>query len=283
MSTINIYESNSWVDKLEKIQMIIDEQYAAVKALESHEEEFKKLHPVLYREEIRRLEAEALLHGGGFETLDAAAEAVNEQHKNRENLEYCKQTADKYMEQLSPLEFKGLFRMDRTLFNEIVEDLREHFIQKGKFQSRKRGKKVTPTRFLLAGTLRWLAGGSPHDICFFCGVRMSTFKRFRWDVLDALHDLYFDSEISMPTSAAERDLLSARFAEKTKMEGILGAIDGLLLHIHLMPHANARAYRCYKAFYALNMQGVAGPDGEFLYVNIGHKGATGDGTAARES
>jgi hypothetical protein len=31
------------------------------------------------------------------------------------------------------------------------------------------------------------------------------------------------------------------------------------------------------------MQGVAGPDGEFLYVNIGHAGATGDGCAIRGS
>jgi hypothetical protein len=35
--------------------------------------------------------------------------------------------------------------------------------------------------------------------------------------------------------------------------------------------------------YALNMQGVAGPSGEFLYANIGHAGATSDGYASRHS
>jgi len=70
----------------------------------------------------------------------------------------------------------------------------------------------------------------------------------------------------------------------TKMEGVLGAIDGLLVHIRLPRYTkNARPWLCYKSFYALNMQGVAGPDGECLYVNVGHAGATGDGCAARQS
>ena len=142
----------------------------------------------------------------------------------------------------------------------------------------------TPTRFLLSGCLRWLAGGSGHDIIFFCGVRYRTWQKQRWIVLDALLELYFKSKIQLPTTDEARKVLSEIFKEKNGIDGQLGAIDGLLIHIHLPPGTkNARKFQCYKSYYALNMQAVAGPNGEYLYVNIGHAGATGDGCAIRQS
>ena len=68
------------------------------------------------------------------------------------------------------------------------------------------------------------------------------------------------------------------------VEGVLGAIDGILIKIKLPAGVrSARKFLCHKSFYALNMQGIAGPDGDFMYINVGHAGATGDGCASRQS
>ena len=79
----------------------------------------------------------------------------------------------------------------------------------------------TPTRFLLSGCLRWLAGGSGHDIIFFCGVRYRTWQKQRWIVLDALLELYFKSKIQLPTTDEARKVLSEIFKEKNGIDGQL--------------------------------------------------------------
>lgn len=158
--------------------------------------------------------------------------------------------------------------------------MEKHFRAKGIYNN----ENSTPTRFLLAGCLRWLAGGSGHDIIFFCGARYRTWQKQRWTTVDALLYLYFKSVVKLPASEEARKSLSDLFKEKNGIDGQLGAVDGLLVHIHLPPGTkNARKYQCYKSYYAMNMQAVAGPNGEYLYVNIGHAGATGDGCAIRGS
>jgi hypothetical protein len=214
--------------------------------------------------------------------LEEALIMVKDDRKHRPPLDYCRDTAEKYIKQLTPEEYRGLFRMSEQLFEGILSKVSAHFAANG--QARKGGKKSTPIKFLLLATLRWLAGGSPHDIMFVCGMRYRTFRKIRWDMVDALIDIYYLDTIKLPTTEAEREELSKGFQEKTNMEGILGAIDGLLIRMKLPPGVkNARPYLCYKSFYALNMQGIAGPNGELLYINIGHKGATGDGCASRDS
>ena len=59
--------------------------------------------------------------------------------------------------------------MSRDKFNEILEDVKLYFPA----EAHAAGKPAIPVKFLLAGTLRWLAGGSPHDIVYFCGMRAS--------------------------------------------------------------------------------------------------------------
>ena len=101
-------------------------------------------------------------------------------------------------------------------------------------------------------------------------------------MIDVILDTYYETTVKLPTTVEEREYLSARFVKKTGIGGILGAIDGLLVRIVLPPGTkNARTYHCYKSFYALNVQGVAGPDGELMYVNVGHAGSTGDGYASK--
>ena len=240
----------------------------------------KERQPNVAREILQGFRAEKLVEAGMSEDLDSAIKFLKKIRGHRSRLGECQESADKYVAQLTDLEYHGFMRMSRARFQSMCEDLEQYWKDKGRYQH----PASTPVRFQLAGCLRWLAGGSPHDIIFFCGLRYRTFTKMRWDVLDALIDLYHDKYIKLPENSNEREELSTLFEQKNSMQGILGAIDGLLVHIILPANTkSARKYRCYKQYYALNMQAVAGPNAEFLYVNIGHAGATGDGCASRQS
>jgi hypothetical protein len=201
------------------------------------------------------------------------------------DLQFCRDAADKYVEQLNPTEYKGLFRMNDWKFDAILAELEEYFQANAlHVGSKNGGKKPIPIKYLLRGVLRWLAGGSYHDIMYLCGSRKTSFITLRWKIIDALIEIYWDKVVKLPQTEEEFLELSSSFEKKTGLNDFFGAVDGLLAHITLpIGTKNARPYYCYKKFYALNVQAVAGPDGEFLYANIGHAGATCDGFALRDS
>ena len=66
--------------------------------------------------------------------LDHAIEMVKELRKHRLPLFFCRQNSDRYVAQLTPIEFRGLFRMDRELFSNILEKTELHFKSLGKYQ-----------------------------------------------------------------------------------------------------------------------------------------------------
>jgi hypothetical protein len=238
--------------------------------LEDEWSAFKAAHPVLAKQLWYENMAKDFVTEGIAPDLRNAIEMVTELRKHRVPLIFCQENSDRYTRQLTTLEFRGLFRMDQELFNEVEQKLEVYFKSVGKFQGQPNyaGKPATPVKYLLAGTLRWLAGGSPHDICYFCGMRNRTFRRVRWEVINAIKTLYFSSEIRLPETEAERDKLSAEFEQKMKMKGCLGAIDGLLCKIVLFPGLkSARPFLSYKGHYSLNLQAVAGPNAEFHTLN----------------
>jgi hypothetical protein len=243
--------------------------------------EFEKSHPKISRMlKNRALALELLQDNNDFASEEDAYQFVINDRRKRPSLQFCKDSAEEYMRQFTPQEFLGFLRFSRDDFETLTKEFAEALAARNMFQS----PKATPAKFLLAGLLRWLGGGSPHDIIFFCGLRMSTFLRVRWDLLDVLIDLYYDRVVFLPETEAERLALRKKFAAKSGIDGILGAKDGLLVHIKLPANTqNARTYLCYKSFYALNMQGVADDEGAFQYVNIGWTGATGDSCAAQRS
>ena len=69
-----------------------------------------------------------------------------------------------------------------------------------------------------------------------------------------------------------------------RVKGCLSAIDGLVVKIRL-PNGTKSAitYFCNQDYYALNMKANACPNGEFLDINVGRDGATGDEYASKQS
>jgi hypothetical protein len=140
--------------------------------------------PTQFRAETRDLEAEELFNCGYTQTLDEAINVVKMRYKHRDTLGWCRETSAKYVQQLTDLEFKGFFRMSRNKFEEVLAAIRFYYEDRNPLNTR--GKEHVPLRYLLTGTLRWLAGGSPHDIIFFCGLRLRSFQRLRWRILDSI-------------------------------------------------------------------------------------------------
>jgi hypothetical protein len=129
--------------------------------------ELESKYPDVARQLKEGFRAEKLVEKGFFDDIEEARVYLKELRSHRKPLKFCRDAADQCMEQLTELEFQGLMRMSRSRFEKMSSDLEAHWVSKNKYQARN----STPSRFQLAGCLRWLAGGSPHDIIFFCGLR----------------------------------------------------------------------------------------------------------------
>ena len=63
---------------------------------------------------------------------------------------------------------KSRNRLTPSLFSTIEEKVTMYL--ESEVDASSRGKKRIPVRYLLIGVIRWLAGGSPRDIQFLCGL-----------------------------------------------------------------------------------------------------------------
>ena len=95
------------------------------------------------------------------------------------------------MDNLSPVNFQRMFRLDRTSFYE----LRDMLVRSLAFDSVKAtacsGSSISTTT-RLAVTLRWLAGASYLDLCFAWGLSKAVFYSERgvlWPTIEALDSL----------------------------------------------------------------------------------------------
>ena len=129
--------------------------------------QYRSKHGYSYRKDMHDIAAETLVDTGKAEDLNAAKEILRVNGvKHRPSLDWCRNNSERYIAQLNDQEFRGLFRMSRDKFDEILGHMTFYFPK-----VHVAGKAPIPVKFLLAGTLRWLAGGSPHDIIYFCGMR----------------------------------------------------------------------------------------------------------------
>jgi len=76
--------------------------------------------------------------------------------------------------------------MNDWKFDTILAELEEYFKTNSFHEGPKHGgAKPIPIKYLLRGVLRWLAGGSYHDIMYLCGSRKTSFITLRWKIIDA--------------------------------------------------------------------------------------------------
>lgn len=190
---------------------------------------------------------------------------------------------------IRPRQFKTMFRMDRNAFGELCLALASELHTKR--------ERALPVWLKVAVTLRYLAGGSHHDIGFGFSIGSSSFYRVVEAVLDAIHAcrrLDLDSPFKEHEDGSwEWDIdrlrtLELGFANKKKgwIRGIFGAIDGIAVRILCPPASQTNRQRLFynrKGFYALVCQGVCDAQRRFLFVDARMEGSCPDSIAFQTS
>jgi hypothetical protein len=174
-------------------------------------------------------------------------------------------------------EFTQKYRMTLETFNKLCEILRPDItVDPIKSQnSTPRSLPIYPELVMAIG-IRWLAGGSYHDIKDFCGVSKSSFYRVRNLFLDAC--LAADEiKIQFPSTTAQLNETASGFASRSTHLVFLkcvGALDGLLVKI--VEPSNVTNQRDYFSGHyqhmGINIQAMCDSKCRFIYVAVGGPG-----------
>ena len=174
-------------------------------------------------------------------------------------------------------EFDQTYRMSLNTFNKLLAILRQDItvnVVKSR-NSMPESEPIYPELIMHVG-IRWLAGGSYHDIRDHSGISTSSVYRCR--------DLFLDAvlgasalDICFPETEQEIAEAAQRFKAKSThgvMSGCVGCVDGILIQV-TQPKGvpNPRAY--YSGHYSamgLNVQAVCDARLRFIYVAVAGPG-----------
>jgi hypothetical protein len=173
-------------------------------------------------------------------------------------------------------EFQQKYRMTLETFTKLLEILRPSItVDPIKSQNSTPGSSPIYPELVMAIGIRWLAGGSYHDIKDFCGVSRSSFYRMRSLFMDAC--LAADEiKIQFPSTETELDEAAKGFAARSTHFVFLkcvGALDGLLVKIHQPGVDNPRDY--FSGHYqtmGVNYQAMCDSKCRFIYLATGGPG-----------
>ena len=182
-------------------------------------------------------------------------------------------------------QFKEMYRMRHTSFNKLLDLLRPSLIVNDK-QARCASKGHSPIipELILHCTLRYLAGGSVHDIRVTAGLSRASFYRVVTRCIDAINDCRA-LDFSFPRTEVELRNAAAKFEQLSSdevMKGCVGALDGWLCRIRVPPKGTPNVisyfsghYQCY----GLNVQACCDADCRFTCISIMCPGSAGDSRA----
>ena len=177
-------------------------------------------------------------------------------------------------------------RMTYDSFMALLDKIWPHLPQIDEEMAALRGGIIIPELRLYA-TIRYLAGGSYSDICFFCGISKPSFYRCLWETIAAINKAV---KIKFPSTAEECALNASDF-ESVSHAGIIsncvGAVDGYLLGIVTPAKKHAKNVRSYFSGhyqkYGINIQACCDANCRFTFLGIGGPGVTKDRAAVKDS
>ena len=160
------------------------------------------------------------------------------------------------MDAMNPNDFRRMFRMKRESFTKLETKLAEKLkinVQKGINSS---GSSIS-VKTRLAATIRWLAGGSYHDICFSFGLDPSNFfnKRYvLWPTIVAL-DGILELGFSLDEESLSKVAAGFEAASNGQLRGCVSAIDGWVCRTRCPKVSEAgmavKNYRNRKGFWGI--------------------------------
>ncbi|GMF13296.1 unnamed protein product [Phytophthora lilii] len=140
-------------------------------------------------------------------------------------------------------------------------------------------------------TLRYIAGGSMHDIRRVAGVSKASFYRIVWLVIEAINDLS-ELRLRFPCSPTEREASAAAFkslSAKGVFSGCVGCVDGWLCATRaprLKETGGVGPQRYYSGHYrryGVNVQACCDYRCRFTYLNVAQPGSCNDSRAFQQS
>ena len=182
--------------------------------------------------------------------------------------------------------FRRHLRMTHESFVILLDKIRPHLPVPDEQMGALRGGIILPELRLYA-TIRYLAGGSYSDICFFCGISVAAFYSSVWTTINAINKAI---EIKFPSLPEDCANLASGF-ESVSHDGVIkncvGAVDGYLLAIHTPRKKHAKNVRSYFSGhyqrYGINIQACCDSHCRFTFLGIGGPGVTKDRQAVKES
>jgi hypothetical protein len=181
--------------------------------------------------------------------------------------------------------FRCHLRMSYDSFCTLLDLIRFHLTTIDGEMAALRGGAIIYELYLYA-TIRFLAGASYTDICFFCGISKLAFYCILWRTICAIN---LAIPVNFPTSPEDCAMAAADFENISYhrvISNCVGAIDGYLLAIVTPPKRHARNVRSYFSGhyqrYGVNIQACCDAHCRFTFLGIGGPGVTKDCTAIKD-
>lgn len=185
--------------------------------------------------------------------------------------------------------FHVKYRMSLDSFNKLLDLLTPALRLKEQFAIVS-GFEPICCEVMLHCAIRYLAGGSYHDIRATAHISKPSFFRLLWHTIDAITSCpALAVELPEPT-AGGLSLLRAGFRGISYcgvMDGCVGALDGYLMRITAPSHAecgNVTAYFSgHYCTYGVNIQAMCDADCRFTFFSLAAPGKTNDNVAIKKT
>lgn len=172
----------------------------------------------------------------------------------------------------NPELYRNFLRMDRKMFNKIVECVTPR-IEKKTTNFR---KPIDPgTR--VAITLRYLATGDSYkSLQYSFRVANNTICNIVPDTCHAIVGAFADEFLRVPDTEEGWRAVAKDFSDRWNFPHVIGAIDGK--HIRITnPDLGGSHFFNYKKYYSMVLLGLVDANYRFLYIDVGAVGAESDG------
>ncbi|CAK1597621.1 unnamed protein product [Parnassius mnemosyne] len=173
------------------------------------------------------------------------------------------------VEDMPELLFVEHFRLNKSTFRRLCNDLRVHTSLRGSKEIPLKIKVLTALNFLATGSYQRIVGVSQN-------LTQRTTSRCVRQVVDALnHPTLMSKWIQFPQTVQERSLIKEEFQRKYNLPGVIGCID--CTHIAIVkPSEEEHAFYNRKGYHSLNVQMVCDHNLKIMNINAKFGGATHD-------
>jgi len=183
-------------------------------------------------------------------------------------------------------QFERMYRMSYTSFKKLLHLLEPYLqVNEGQGSRRTSGNGHLTPELILHCLIRYMAGGSHHDIRVLAGLPKSSFFYCLHRGIDAVNRCP-QLSLKFPTEHDDLKKVCLELQAKSSfgvMDGCVGALDGWLCRIKVPMHKDTSNVTSYFSghyqCYGINVQAVCDARCRFTYLSCRSPGGTGDSRA----